>query len=68
MKKTNYIKPFIKVRALGAEAVLQSASKTGLQKQTDDSYLQDNVKGGSSVDGGSALSNGNLWGVDEEDE
>lgn len=69
MKTTNYIKPFIKVRALGTEAVLQSSGNTGLQRRPDGSYGQDNVTNGSpSVDGSSALSKGNLWGLDEEDE
>lgn len=66
MKKTNYIKPFIKVRALGAEAVLLGNS--GLKEQSDGTFVETDVTKGNEVKGEDALSKGNLWGVDEEDE
>lgn len=66
--KTNYVKPFVKVKRLGMNAGILAASNTTLTINPNGSYTQTGVNGGgnSSVNGSSALSKRyNAWEVDE---
>lgn len=67
--KKNYIAPSIKVREIDMES-LMAASPTGLTENTDGTFSQpaDPSNPGKTYDGGGALSNYNVWSLDEDEE
>ena len=67
--KKNYIAPSMKVREIDMES-LMAASPTGLTENSDGtlSQLVDPSNPGKTSDGGGALSNYNVWSLDEDEE
>ena len=68
--KKNYIAPSMKVREIDMESLMAANSPKGFTENPDGTISQhvDPSNPGKSVGGGGALSNYNVWSLDEDEE
>lgn len=68
MKKTIYIQPSIKLKAVDAEnKLLDGSQNNGLQQNDNNQFEQQYVTMGTEVDGATTLSKSHLWDDTEEE-
>ena len=67
--KKNYIAPSMKVREIDVESLMAANSPTaGSTENPDGTLSQHGDNSGETVDGSTALSNYNVWSLDEDEE
>ena len=67
--KKNYIAPSMKVREIDVERLMAANSPTaGFIENPDGKLSQQGDNAGETVDGSTALSNYNVWSLDEDEE